>query len=105
MLNISKASLLLGLHESLRENNYRLVNAFFGSRFSRDRRYRIHAMAGTNNKTYGIVGGHMFLITVLKRIDYKPIEFSITLLRGNSILDCRAIPEYKNYIVKVYDYE
>ena len=105
MLNIDNASLLLGLHESLRKNDYRLVNAFFGSRFSRDRRYRIFAMAGTNNETYGIVGGRMFLIRVLRQIDYKPVEFSITLLRGNNILDCRAIPEYSNYSVKKYDYE
>lgn len=105
MLNISNASLLMGLVESLRENDYMLVNAFFGSRFSRDRRYRIYAMAGTDNETYGIVGGHMFLIRVLRQIDYRHVEFSISLLRGNNILDCRAIPEYSNYYVKKYDYE
>lgn len=105
MLKVDNASLLIGLHESLRENNYKLVNGFFGGRFSRDRRFKIWALAGTDNETYGIVGNRMFVITVLRRIDYKPVEFSITLLHGNNILDCSAIPGYTGYFVKKYDNE
>ena len=85
--NMSKVSILCGLAETLRNNDMRLTNAFFGDRFSRDRRYRIFALCGAcgwSAHGYGIVGGHEFYYQVLNRDDnYKPTSVYLAMCNGH----------------------
>ena len=100
MLNISKASLLMGLRETLANNNYRIVNTFFGSRFSRDRRYRVWCMCGTDNGFYGTVGGHEFYIAITKwDATHRPCEFVIALCDSHLI----ASDVWRTTVIRIDD--
>ena len=86
----SNASVLCGLAETLRDYDYRIVCGLFGGRFARDRRYRVFALAGTDNETFGAIGGRMFRIVVLKRDNKRrPMEVKIVMQDGTSILTSR----------------
>lgn len=61
-MKLNHARVVSGVCEAIRENNYKLVDATFGSRFPYDRRFRIHALCGTNYDTYGKVGAFEFMI-------------------------------------------
>lgn len=86
----SNASILCGLVETLRNYDYKLVCGFFGGRFSRDMRYRVFALAGTDNETFGAIGNHMFRLVVLKRDNKRrPMKVMIVMQDGTSILTSR----------------
>lgn len=107
MLSINKAKLLTGLKYTLYDNDYKVIDGFFGGRFHYDRRYRVFAIAGTcgyREHIYGIIGGHMFLFEILERdTNYKPIEFRISLLNGTDILNADKDKRYSNLVIKRYE--